>query len=325
MKNEDGEDDEDENEFAENEMYKYLGFFSLIGLLKFHVLTGDHQLAIDTIKSNPIEMLYQLNEDEWFVTKEWFVTTHYYFGFALIMTKKYKEAIIRFQTALNFVERSARTEQARQIEYKNEQIKKQIDQLYHLLAVCVTLYPMQLEDGEDDEDENEFAENEMYKYLGFFSLIGLLKFHVLTGDHQLAIDTIKSNPIEMLYQLNEDEWFVTKEWFVTTHYYFGFALIMTKKYKEAIIRFQTALNFVERSARTEQARQIEYKNEQIKKQIDQLYHLLAVCVTLYPMQLEDGEDDEDENEFAENEMYKYLGFFSLIGLLKLPKLFQFRK
>lgn len=69
-------------------------------------------------------MLYELNETEWFVT------THYYYGFALIMTKRYKEAIIRFQSALNFVERSARAEQQRQIEYKNEQIKKQIDQLY---------------------------------------------------------------------------------------------------------------------------------------------------------------------------------------------------
>jgi len=128
---------------------------------------------------------------------------------------------------------------------------------------------------------DEFADSEMYKYLGYFSLIGLLKFHVLTGDYQLAIDSIKNQPIEMLYELNENEWFIT------SYYHYGFALVMTKRYKEAIIRFQSALNFVDRSNKI-QTRQIQYKNEQQNKQIEQLYHLLAVCVTLYPMKLEDS-------------------------------------
>lgn len=43
------------------------------------------------------------------------------------------------------------------------------------------------DEEESDDEYNDFADSEMYKYLGYFSLIGLLKFHVLTGDHQLAI------------------------------------------------------------------------------------------------------------------------------------------
>lgn len=149
---------------------------------------------------------------------------------------------------------------------------------------------------EKEASYDEFADSEMYKYLGYFSLIGLLKFHVLTGDHQLAIDDIKSNPIDMIYELEENEWFIT------THYYYGFALIMTKRYKEAIARFQSALNFVERSNRAVQSRAVQYKNEQQNKQIEQLYHLLAVCVTLYPMKLEDSIEQRMKEKVGEDKL-----------------------
>lgn len=157
------------------------------------------------------------------------------------------------------------------------------------------------EDEDEEEDEGkEFSENEMYKYLGYFSLIGLLKFHVLTGDHQLAIDSIKANfTMDMLCDLGETEWFVT------THYYYGFALIMNKRYKEAIFRFQSALNFVERGSRNpDNMRQIDYKNDQIKKQIDNLYHLLALCVTMYPMQLEDSIEQKMRERVGEDKLVR---------------------
>ena len=141
-----------------------------------------------------------------------------------------------------------------------------------------------------DTGDNEFADNEMYKYLGFFSLIALLKLYVLTGDYELAIKTMEKDPIDMLYDLDE------QEWFITTVYYYGFALMMKRKYKEAISRFQSVLLFVERSNRNNQQRQVAYKNEQQNKIIDNIYHLLAVCVTLYPIQLDGFIESKMKNE-----------------------------
>jgi len=149
------------------------------------------------------------------------------------------------------------------------------------------------------DDKQQFADNEMYKYLGFFSLIALLKMYVLTGDYELAIKTMEKDPIDMLYDLDE------QEWFITTVYYYGFALMMKRKYKEAITRFQSVLSFVERSNRNNQQRQVAYKNEQQNKIIENIYHLLAVCVTLYPIQL-DG--------FIESKMKEKLGQDKIIRL-----------
>jgi len=144
--------------------------------------------------------------------------------------------------------------------------------------------------------ENQFAESQMYKYLGYCSLIGLLRFHVITGDYQLAIDSIKSNPIDLLYDLEDNGWFIT------THYYFGFALVMTKRYKEAIVRFQNALNFIERTNRAGPQRQIQYKIDQQNKQVEHLYHLLAICVTLYPMQLETSIESKMREKVGEEKL-----------------------
>ena len=79
-------------------MYKYLGYFSLIGLLRFHVLIGDYQLAITSIEAIPAQLLYNLKDIEWFIT------TNYYYGFALLMMKRYQEAINILQRVLNYRE-----------------------------------------------------------------------------------------------------------------------------------------------------------------------------------------------------------------------------
>ena len=52
-----------------------------------------------------------------------------------------------------------------------------------------------------ESDVTEFGHNLMYKYLGYFSLIGLLRFHVLIGDYQLAVNSIEAIPSQLLYKL----------------------------------------------------------------------------------------------------------------------------
>lgn len=170
-------------------------------------------------------------------------------------------------------------------------------------------------DEEDTEVEeiDSFGNNLMYKFFGYFSLIGLLRFHVLIGDYQLAIDSIKAIPTDLLYDLQDHEWFIM------THYYYAFALIMMRKYQTGIMMLQEALNFIERSNRSTQ-RQIKYKIDQQNKQVEQLYHLLSICVTLFPMKLDDSIEQkmnkkvgvdklsrmQDGEEKAFDECYNYV-------------------
>lgn len=140
-----------------------------------------------------------------------------------------------------------------------------------------------------DKEVTEFGHNLMYKYLGYFSLIGLLRFHVLIGDYQLAITSIEAIPAQLLYNLKDIEWFIT------TNYYYGFALLMMKRYQEAINILQRVLNYIERTlnrAGSAPQRTVQYKIDQQEKRVHQLYELLAICSTLYPCKLDDSIEEK---------------------------------
>lgn len=44
---------------------------------------------------------------------------------------------------------------------------------------------------DDSKDPGEFGSHDLYKYLGYFSLIGLLRLHSLHGDYHLALKVIE--------------------------------------------------------------------------------------------------------------------------------------
>jgi len=161
-------------------------------------------------------------------------------------------------------------------------------------------------------ETDSFGHNLMYKYFGYFSLIGLLRLHVLVGDYQLAIDSIKAIPMNLLYDLEDHEWFIS------THYYYCFSLMMKRSYQKAIIHLQEALSYLDRTNRKAQ-RLTKYKVDQQKKQVDQLYGLLAICVTMFPMKLDETIEQnmqkkaeekfvrmQDGDEKAFEEMYNFV-------------------
>lgn len=167
------------------------------------------------------------------------------------------------------------------------------------IVESLTIYTKSKNEGTapDNIHIDEFGHSLMYKYLGYFSLIGLLRFHVLIGDYQLAVDSIKAIPIELLYDLNDNEWFIT------THYYYSFALIMMKRYHEAIKRLQDGLNFIERNrAKTGGNRVIQYKVDQQNKQIEQLYHILAIGCTMYPIKIDDSIEEAMRNKVGDDKL-----------------------
>ena len=56
-----------------------------------------------------------------------------------------------------------------------------------LLTVCVTQSP-----GDPDSVSGEFGQNSLYKMLGYFSLIGLLRLHSLLGDYYQALKVLEN-------------------------------------------------------------------------------------------------------------------------------------
>jgi translation initiation factor 3 subunit L len=95
-----------------------LGYFSVIGLLRVHVLLGDFTLALKVMENvelnQKVGILHALSSSfhTYVVSKSPFsrvtachVTTYYYVGFCYIMLRRYPDAIRTFVTILNFIMR----------------------------------------------------------------------------------------------------------------------------------------------------------------------------------------------------------------------------
>lgn len=106
------------------------------------------------------------------------------------------------------------------------------------------------------EAAGEFGTRPLYKTLGYFSIIGLLRVHCLLGDYVLALkmmDNIVLNKKAMFARVTACH--------VTTYYYVGFAYMMMRRYADAIKAFSTILSFIQR---TKQYHSRSYQFDQVK-------------------------------------------------------------
>lgn len=134
--------------------------------------------------------------------------------------------------------------------------------------------------GDMMEAAGEFGSKQLYKMLGYFSIIGLLRVHCLLGDYSLALKMM--NNIE----LHKKNIFLrVTACHVTTYYYVGFAYMMMRRYSDAIKAFTSILFFI---TRTRQYKTLSYQYEAINKKSEQMYALLAMCITLCPTGIDDN-------------------------------------
>ncbi|MDK2413600.1 hypothetical protein QHH03_31395, partial [Aphanizomenon sp. 202] len=87
----------------------------------------------------------------------------------------------------------------------------------------------------------EFGRHPLYKMLGYFSLIGLLRLHSLLGDYYQAIkvlENIELNKKSMYSRVPACQ--------ITTYYYVGFAYMMMRRYADAIRTFSNILVYIQR-------------------------------------------------------------------------------
>ncbi|ELU37037.1 eukaryotic translation initiation factor 3 subunit 6 [Rhizoctonia solani AG-1 IA] len=148
------------------------------------------------------------------------------------------------------------------------------------------------------EISGEYGQRPIYRTLGFFSIIGLLRVHVLLGDYTLALKVMD------LVKLNQKAFFTrVTACHVATYYYVGFCYMSLKRYSDATRTFNSILNFISRMrqyhTRSYQYDQVSYSiiskfyfqaptTTQINRTADRMYALLAICNALSPSRLDDA-------------------------------------
>ncbi|KAM3718510.1 Eukaryotic translation initiation factor 3 subunit [Dirofilaria immitis] len=160
--------------------------------------------------------------------------------------------------------------------------------LYSLLAKSqIDEQLLAIREGRNPDDvADEFGRSALYFKLGYFSLIGLLRTHVLLGDYHQALKTVENLELDPKGLYN-----TVPSCLVTFHYFVGFSHMMMRNYGEATKIFVNCLLYIQRTKSVQQQNQQQKKNFQydvIGKTNEQLYHLLAICLTLQPQRIDDS-------------------------------------
>lgn len=135
--------------------------------------------------------------------------------------------------------------------------------------------------GNPDSAAGDFGRHPLYKMLGYFSLIGLLRLHSLLGDYYQAIKVLEN------IELNKKALYSrVPACQITTYYYVGFAYLMMRRYADAIRTFSNILLYIQRTKQQFQGKG--YQSDHINKQTDQMYTLLAVCLVLHPQSIDES-------------------------------------
>ncbi|PAA78945.1 hypothetical protein BOX15_Mlig025031g3, partial [Macrostomum lignano] len=126
----------------------------------------------------------------------------------------------------------------------------------------------------------EFGERQLYKMLGFFSLIGLCRLHCILGDFFQALKVLENIDVSRL-----DLYCNVPTCNITTSYYVGFSFMMMRRYEDAIRTLNDALAYHNRvksslAGRPDVA-------DYVAKQTDQMCHLLCLCLSLHPMRVDE--------------------------------------
>ena len=124
----------------------------------------------------------------------------------------------------------------------------------------------------------EYGSKPLYRMLGYFSIIGLLRVHCLLGDFSLALKTLDD------IELNKKATFArVMAAHFTTYYYVGFSYMMMHRYADAIRMFSHILIYVSRTKNFQKNAQF----DSITKKNEQMYALIAICVAFQPTRLDD--------------------------------------
>merc|ERR1712166_797245 len=121
------------------DLFKLLGYFSVIGLLRMHCLTADYRRALQQLDTINIARRGLLKGG-----MPCHITTYYYMGFAYMMHRRYVDAIKALSNILLYINR---TKQYHTRSSSYDVIIKKNEQMFALLALLVSLCPYRLEEN----------------------------------------------------------------------------------------------------------------------------------------------------------------------------------
>lgn len=141
--------------YGNRTLYRMLGYYSLIGLLRLHSLLGDYHQAIKVLEN--IDLNRQIMRNMPFVrVLACQITTYYYVGFAYMMMKRYSDAIRTFTNLLVYLQRTKQIHQHRT--FQVELMDKQTDQMYILLCMCLVLHPQRIDESVTVHMQEKYSE-----------------------------------------------------------------------------------------------------------------------------------------------------------------------
>lgn len=151
--------------------------------------------------------------------------------------------------------------------------------------------------GDPDSVAGEFGRHSLYKMLGYFSLVGLLRLHSLLGDYYQAVKVLENIEVH-----KKSQYAHVPACQISTSYYVGFAYMMMRRYADAIRTFSGVLLYIQRTKQLFTAKS--YQHDQINKQTDQMYHLLAICLVLHPQCIDESIQQTLREKSYHEKMYK---------------------
>ncbi|CDK25674.1 unnamed protein product [Kuraishia capsulata CBS 1993] len=144
------------------------------------------------------------------------------------------------------------------------------------------------------EIAGDYGSLSLYRNLGYFSIIGLLRIHTLLGDYTLALKTMEH------IELNKKAFFTkVPGCHFTTYYYVGFCYLMMGRYQDAVKTFQHILLFI---LRTKNLNRNSGAYDIITKRSEQMFALLTISVSICPTKLDDMLHQQLREKFGEQSL-----------------------
>jgi translation initiation factor 3 subunit L len=161
-----------------------------------------------------------------------------------------------------------------------EEVISYLERMAEKAQVSAVLAGHRESDSFDPATLGPFAANQTYFMLGYFSLISLARVHCLVGDYSLALETL--GPIDI--SKKNSAFARVTACHITLYYYLGFAYMMLRRYSDTIRTLNSVLTFI---GRTKQYHQRSSQYDSMMKKTEQMYALLAVCVSLCPNRVDE--------------------------------------
>ncbi|KAH3670284.1 hypothetical protein WICMUC_004937 [Wickerhamomyces mucosus] len=128
------------------------------------------------------------------------------------------------------------------------------------------------------EISGDYGSLNLYKNLGYFSIIGLLRTHTISGDFTLALKTME------FIDLDKRAFFTrVPGCHFTTYYYVGYSFLMLHRYSDAIKIFSHILLYISRTKNINKSNRYDL----ISKKSDQMYALLTILIGIIPQRLDE--------------------------------------